>query len=94
MEKFSDFYKGTILDGKKIRIAEVFDKEITVLAYRLAKSKQKEGTNYVTIQIEYNGERRVIFTGSDVLAKQLTESEGHFPFQTVIRKMPTYYTFS
>lgn len=74
MHKFSDFAKEErAFDGDKIPITEVLNKEIVVTAYKLSPSKKKEGTNYVTLQIEYEGKRRVIFTGSSVLADQISK---------------------
>lgn len=94
MEKFSDFCNEVALVGDKVALSEVLNQPIEVEKFRKSKSKQKEGTEYVTIQIKYQGKERVIFTGSDVLKNQLEKYKDHLPFETIIKKINNYYSFT
>lgn len=94
MQKFADFAKERQFDGDKIPIADVLNKEIVVRDFRVASSKVKQGTDYVSIQIEMDGKPRVIFTGSNVLVRQLEEYKDYLPFETIIRKVRDFYTFT
>ena len=46
------------------------------------------------MQIEHDGQHRVIFTGSDVLIEQMEKYEAEVPFATTIKKIDRYYTLS
>jgi len=81
------------LEGKKKKLSEVLDCEILVLAYRIARSKFKD-RNYVTIQFENDGDKYVLFTGSEVLMEQLTKHEAQLPFYGTIIKRFNYFTLS
>ncbi len=94
MEKFSEFNQEVALDGDKIPLSDVLNQEIIILNYRKSKSKKRENTEYITIQIEHDGKRRVIFTGSEVLKNQLEKYKDHLPFQTIIKKINTFYSFT
>ena len=56
-------------------------------------SKNKSG-EYLTIQFELNGNKRIFFTGSDVLIDQIKRYGKEIPFETVIKKINRYYTFT
>lgn len=98
MKKFSDFAKDdSPPDGEKIRIDKVLDKPILIYRWHIRPSKQKQGEDYMTIQFAFKDDetdkRYIIFTGSTVLmdqAKRHNEPE----FETTIKKMNNYYTFS
>ena len=93
---FSEFAKEELLEGEKIKLDSVVGKEIVVLSYRLSNSKftdSKTG-NYVTIQIEIESEKKVIFTASGVLSDQCKRYEKQMPFRTTIKKIQKYYTFT
>lgn len=94
LQKFSDFAESnTKLEGDKVKIDSILNKEIAIMGFRIAKSKIKENQNYLTIQFVYKGENepRVVFTGSQVLSEQLREHEVHLPFATMIKKVGNYY---
>ena len=80
--------------GDKVSISEVLNQLIEVKKYRISKSKKKEGAEYVTIQIKYQGKERVIFTGSDVIKSQLEKYKDHLPFESTIKKINNYYSFT
>jgi len=96
MKKFSDFAKDTILDGEKAKLEDVLNVEIKVLGYNIKNSKYSKNSSgkYLTLQIERDNRRYVVFTGSDVLIDQL-EKHGHeIPFVTTIRKINRYYSLT
>ena len=94
MQKFSEFADEHPMAGKKIPLAEVLNREIVVKAYRIGPSKKNPGTNCLTLEIEMEGEERVIFTGSTVLAQQAEKYKEHFPFVATIKKIDNFYTFA
>lgn len=94
MNKFSDIAKDDIhLAGDKMSLQEVVGKQIVVTGYKITKSKFKED-NYVAIQFELEGEQRVAFTGAQVLIEQLKKYGEQIPFETTIKKMGKFYSFT
>lgn len=72
------------MTGAKIEIEKVLDKSVTVLDYRIGDSKFNRN-EYLTLQILFEGETRIIFTGSGVLKEDLEKlKRDDFPFQTTI----------
>lgn len=69
MKKFSDFSKEEILDGDKIRLDDILNKEVAIIGSSVKSSKLKDG-KYLTLQIEKDGKKYVMFTGSSVLIDQ------------------------
>jgi hypothetical protein len=102
MNKFSEFADTSVspvMDGKKMMLDDVLDKEIIVLRYRVKKSKYSEAKNpdCLTIQFAYPENENthfVLFTGSTVLMQQLEQYKDKLPFSATIRKPGKYYTFS
>jgi len=102
MNKFSDFADPTItlvMDGKKVALSDILDKEIIVLRYRVKKTKFSEAKNpdCLTVQFAYpdNEEAHfVFFSGSSVLMQQLEQYKDKLPFAATIKKIAKYYTFS
>lgn len=98
MKRFSEFSKEeAALEGAKLKIEELINREIIVLSYRLGKSKYKDsGGTYLTIQFKLSptDDPKVIFTGSDVLADQCQKYEDEMPFVATIKKINKYYTFA
>ncbi len=102
MKKFSDFKLAKkTLDGDKTSIDDIIGKTIVVLDYKIAPSKQKSNTEYATIQFYFandaNKEKKVLFTGSEVLKEQLEqigESEEFEPFEATIKQIHNYYSFT
>jgi len=84
------------IDGKKIGIKDILDKEIKVLGYKITESKYgKDGNDKcTTIQFELENENRVVFTGSSVLMNQCKKYENNMPFITKIKQVNNFYTFS
>ena len=102
MNKYSDFADTTIspvLDGKKISLDEVLDKEIIVLSYRIKNTKFADAKNSdcLTVQFAFADnpdERRIFFSGSSVLTRQLEQHKDKLPFSSVIKRVGKYFTFS
>ena len=97
MKKFGDFAKEEkVMDGEKIKIEDVLDKEIFVFAYKI-KNSQFNKTNsekYLIMQFKLNGEKHIAFTGSNVLIDQIERYKDELPFSTIIKRVDKYFTFS
>jgi len=102
MNKFSDFADTSmspIMDGKKMTVDDVLDKEIIVLRYRIKKTKFSEAKNpdCLTVQFAYPDDENVhfvFFSGSSVLMQQLEKYKDKIPFTATIKKVGKYFTFS
>lgn len=96
MEQFSDFAEGPgPLDGDKIRIDDVLNKELVVTGYKTKQSKYpKSGQICLMLQVVMDDKKHVLFTGSVVLLEQMEKYHNHLPFIATIRKIDRYYTFT
>lgn len=98
MNNFKDFGIKPRINtfvGDKISVQRLFNLQIKVLDFKIEPSKQKEGTELLTLQIEKSGEKRVVFTGSTVLIDQIKRvPENKFPFVTAIKGDNEYYEFT
>jgi len=98
-KRFSDFAKDHVpLDGAKLKIDDILNKEILVTAIRIKPSKfgvaGKSSPSFLTLQFNLKGERYVAFTGSGVLADQAQAYQAEIPFLATIKKIDRYYTFT
>lgn len=96
MHKFSEFADENVSIGEKIKIDEIVGKVIQVIAYKTGESKYKKANceRCLTLQIKYNDEDRIVFTGSNVLIEQIEKYKDELPFETVIVKSERFYAFS
>jgi hypothetical protein len=97
VKRFSDFAKEPApLDGDKIRIDDIVNKEIIVTGCNIKKSKYSKNASgkYLTLQFKIDEATRVTFTGSDVLIGQMERYESEIPFVSTIKKINRYYTLS
>lgn len=98
MKKFSEFsHEETRLDGDKIKLDDILGEEITIHGFTLAKSNFSKNNSgqYATVQFsKENEEKKVFFTGSDVLIDQLQRYKCEIPFLTAIKKINKYYTLT
>lgn len=98
MHNFKDFNIKPRINsfvGEKIQVQKLFNLPIKVLAFKTEPSKQKKGTELLTLQIEKSGEKRIVFTGSTVLIDQIKRvPDNKFPFVTTIRGDNDYYEFT
>lgn len=97
MKRFADFNTDVKpLDGEKIKIDDILNIEVNVIGYNIRKSKYGKNASgkCLALQIETAQQRRIVFTGSDVLIGQLEHYGDQIPFLATIRKIDRYYTLS
>lgn len=90
---FNDFAIDECLIGDKIQIEKILNKKILITKYRINKSKFKE-SNYTTVQFKLEDKLFIIFTGSEVLIRQLEKYKDKLPFNASIVKIGKYFTLS
>jgi hypothetical protein len=79
--------------GDKIKINKVLNREITVIDFSVKSSKFNG--NCLNIQIELNGTKHVVFTGSTVLIETIEKvPRSAFPFLTTIIQEGEHYEFT
>lgn len=99
-KRFSEFAEEEgPLDGDKVRLDAVLNHEILVIDYRTSESKYKSKNRSgkcLTVQFSLptSEERKVFFTGSDVLIDQIERYAEELPFFATIKKIDRYYTFT
>lgn len=99
-KRFSEFAEEEgPLDGDKVRLDAVLNHEILVIDYRTSESKYKnknKSGKCLTVQFSQPGtdDRKVFFTGSDVLIDQIERYAQELPFFAIIKKIDRYYTFT
>lgn len=99
MHRFSEFAADDEkpLDGEKVRIDSILNKEIVICAFNVKMSKYKDhGDKCATVQFyEVTDERkRIFFTGSGVVISMLEKYKDEVPFITTVKKVDRYYTLS
>ena len=99
MKKFSELGVKTEvrMTGSKINITRIMNREITVLDYKIEDSKfpKNKSGKCLFLQVEFDGERRVVFTGSDVLISQIKQVDPEqLPFAATIIKNGEYFEFT
>jgi len=96
MERFHEFAEESgPLDGDKIRIDDVLNKELIVAGYRIKESKYpKSGSKCLMLQVILDDRKHVLFTGSVVLLEQMEKYQDHLPFIATIQKIDRYYTLT
>jgi hypothetical protein len=96
-KRFSDFARERIpLDGDKTRLDDIINREILVIGHSIKKSRYDKNNSgkVLTLQFELDGDRRILFTGSDVLIEQIEKYGDQIPFAATIKKIDRYYTLS
>ncbi|EKF56214.1 hypothetical protein I215_01788 [Galbibacter marinus] len=98
MNNFKDFNikpKITSFVGDKIKMERIINVPIVVHDFKIGESIMKSGTKCLTLQIEKNGSRHIIFTSSKILIQQIKEvPKSNFPFSTTIIKDNEYFEFT
>lgn len=91
VKRFSDFAEEEgPLEGGKVQIDSILNNELLFTGYRIKESKYKgknKSGKCLTIQFEVDGEKRVIFTGSDVLISQFERYGDELPFLAILKKV-------
>lgn len=81
--------------GDKIKMDRIINVPITILDYKIEDSTVKQGTKRLTLQIEKQGNKHILFTGSKVLQQQIQQvPKTEFPFTTTIVKDNEYFEFT
>lgn len=95
MLRFNEFSEEKVLDGDKIAIDSILNKELKVLAFSTRSSRYSKcnSGNYTIIQVELDNAKYVIFTASSVLNEQLNKYKENIPFLAKISKISSYYSF-
>jgi len=94
VRKFSDFAEeAKPLDGDKIRIEAVLDREVEIIGHAIRGSRYEKNRSgkCLCLQLEMDGRRYVLFTGSDVLIEQMQKYGGQIPFVATIKKIDRYF---
>jgi len=97
MKKFADFaQEARPLDGEKVKIESILNVEITIIGYGIKKSRYDKNFSgkYLTVQFEQDGQRKVFFTGSDVLIEQFEKYGDQIPFVATVKRVDRYYTLA
>ena len=97
VKRFWDFADAPrVLDGEKLRLDDLINREVTVIGCRISESKfgKNKSGKYLTLQIEIDAVHKVVFTGSDVLIQQMEKYGDEIPFIAVIKKDERFYTLS
>lgn len=95
MNKFSDFAENEHgLDGDKLTMGDILNKEIIVKDFRVMPSKCVRDKDCLQLQFELEGKTYIVFSNSVVLIKQITKYSDKLPFISTIKKVGSYYTFT
>lgn len=89
MKQFKDFGikpKAQSLVGDKIKMSKLLNRVITVYDFRVEDSKYGgNSSKCLYLQIELNGNKHVVFTGSKSLMEMIEQvPKTSFPFTTTI----------
>jgi predicted ABC-class ATPase len=96
-KRFSEFARENMpLEGSKLKLDEVVNREITVTDYRIKDSRYKKESapRCLTLQFKLEEKVYILFTGSNVLVDQIDKYKAEIPFITTIKKIDKYYTFT
>lgn len=87
MKNFSDFnikVESPAFTGDKVKVSKILNRSITVQAYKIEPSKHNSG-NCLCLQIEFNQNKHIVFTGSKSLIDQIKQvPQNGFPFTATI----------
>ena len=99
MKKFSELgikVPADTLTGDKIKINKILNKEIKVINYKIDDSKfqKNKSGKCLVLQIEVDNEKRIVFTGSDILIKMIQQvNKEDMPFICMIIKEGEHFEF-
>ena len=79
-------------EGDNVKIEVLVDKEIEILDFEIKDSTKKPGTDYLKMQILYEGKKRFVGGGYQFLCKILKQIDHKdLPLTTIIRNKRGYY---
>ncbi|AWW32154.1 hypothetical protein DN752_19530 [Echinicola strongylocentroti] len=97
-QRFSDFgikSPSQVFTGDKVKIFRILNREIQVCDYRIEPSKYSEGGKCLYLQIDVEGVKSVVFTGSNHLIQQIEMvPKTGFPFNTTIIQEDQRFEFT
>jgi len=94
VKSFSDFCDETKpLEGDKMRLDDAVNLSLVITGFKVAQSKFKE-SKCLHLEVEIDGVKRVIFTGSTILIEQIEKYQKEIPFRATIIKNKRYYTLT
>lgn len=97
-KRFGDFADDDRpLEGDKVKIDDILGQEIEITGYRVTESKFNRSNSPRCLMVQFvNGDkqRRVFFTGSTVLIKQLEKYGLEIPFLATVQKIQRYFTLT
>lgn len=82
--------------GDKIKIAKILNKDIIIHNFRIEQSKypKNKSGKCLHLQIEIDGDKKVLFTGSDILISTMEKVKGeHLPIMCKIIQEGEHYEF-
>lgn len=89
--------QSSAFQGEKISIHALFDREITIHAYRIspARFNTERTDKYLQMQISIDDQKRVVFTTSKVMMDIIEQIPSQdFPFVTTLIKKDQRYEFT
>ena len=84
-------------EGEKIKVERILNKKVIVLDFKIEESKFKEkgSGKCLYIQIEVDGSKRVLFSGSSYLLDMIQKvPKESFPFTSIIVKENEHLEFT
>lgn len=97
MNSFKDFgieQEPSGFTGEKIKVERILNQLIVIKSFKIEKSKKKENTDYMTMQIEFKDEKRIVFTGAIGLMSTMKKvPKDKFPFEVTIVKPNEHFEF-
>ncbi len=98
MNQFKDF--GINVEspfcGEKIKVSKILNKLVVVKDYKINESKFEKSNNdkCLCLQIDVEGENRILFSGSKILINQIQRVDrSMLPFTTMIVKENEHFEF-
>lgn len=79
-------------EGDNIKIEAIVDRPIEVLDFQVRPSEKKPNTDYLKMQIRFEGKKRFVGGGYQFLCEALKQiDKSNLPFNTIIRNKRGYY---
>lgn len=97
--EFSDFAEEPKpLEGDKVKISDVLNKEIIITGHEIRDSKYPKNKSGKCLTLQFKRSKQadpnILFTGSDVLIDQVDRYAEKIPFLATIKQVNRYYTLS
>lgn len=81
--------------GDSVKIERLLNREITIHHFKITDSTKKAGTMCLYLQLELDGQKRVLFTSAKALMEAIQKvPEDGFPFTATIVKQNDRFEFT